>query len=318
MRNGPSGNIRRTSAENVIMIFDTTGEIADNLYMLGHPATPIYLFDCAHPVLFDAGLPFMGRRYVKSIQAILGKRHPSFLFLSHSHFDHCGSVTILKSAFPQMKVFASSLAGEVLQRPNALRTIEDLCKTAMSQAKKMGLNGTKFINFKPFALDGTLQDGDTITLSDNHSIQVFETPGHTRDSVSFYIPEERILMAGEALGIPDHTGYIIPECLSSYDEYKSSSIKLRRLNPHILCVGHYKAFTGKDATRYIEDSISQSDNFRNMVDNYLSEEKGDLNRTMERFRNIEYDGRREDAQPEVAYYMNLKARINAVLSRKTN
>jgi len=70
--------------------------------MVGHPAMPVYLLDGPEPAIFDAGLAFLGRMYVEGIREIIGRRDLYYCFLSHSHFDHCGSVAVLKKLFPKI------------------------------------------------------------------------------------------------------------------------------------------------------------------------------------------------------------------------
>ena len=296
------------------MIFNNTGKIDDNLYMLGHPAFPVYLFNGPRPAIFDSGLSLMGNRYVSEIQKILVDRDPAFLFLTHSHYDHCGSAATLKKAFPAMQIAASPNAKKVLERPNALRLIHDLNQKAHTLAGILGITGPTLNEFESFSVDRTVREGDILNLSETASIRTIETPGHTRDSLAFFIQERGILISAEALGIPDTSGYIISDFLSSYEEYVSSMIKLQKLNPRILCIGHYKAFTGEDTTHYIDDSMNQCNDFKNLLMVCLTEEKGDLERVMKRIKKIEYDGKREDIQPEAAYYLNLEARIKAVLA----
>ena len=103
------------------MIIKNTGKIVDDLYMVGHPAMPVYLLDGENPAVFDAGLAFFGNLYTADIHGIIGNRSLRYCFLSHSHFDHCGSVSILKKNFPGLKVLASEKAKNVLDRPNAIK-----------------------------------------------------------------------------------------------------------------------------------------------------------------------------------------------------
>jgi glyoxylase-like metal-dependent hydrolase (beta-lactamase superfamily II) len=298
------------------MIFERTGEISDNFYMVGHPSAPVYLLDSdIHPVIFDAGFSIMGSRYVEDIKAILKHRQPSFLVLSHSHFDHCGAAGILKEAFPQMSVLASPLARTVLEKPSAVALIKKLSKEAGSLAGGLGVARCDCADFLPFSVDKTISGGDVLPLGKNLTLRVIDTPGHTRDSLSFHIPEKGLLLCAEAIGIPDASGYIIAECLSNYDQYIASIHKLRALNPGILCLGHYKAFSETDVIRYIDSSLEHSIQFRERVELFLAEENHDVKRVMARFKKLEYDGKREDAHPEAAYYINLDARIKAVLSR---
>ena len=68
----------------------------NGLYVLGSRDVPIYLFRAEKTVLFDAGIVKLGRIYEEAIKAALGKVHPKILFLTHMHFDHCGTVSYLK------------------------------------------------------------------------------------------------------------------------------------------------------------------------------------------------------------------------------
>jgi glyoxylase-like metal-dependent hydrolase (beta-lactamase superfamily II) len=296
------------------MIFNNTGDFAKNFYMLGHPCAPVYLLDNeTTPALFDSGFSIMGNRYIEETKKILKNRQPAFLFLTHAHFDHCGAAGLLQQAFPGMKIVASPLAKSILDKPKALDLIRKLSAEALPLANGLGLSGNKLPDFCPFSVDITVSEGDTVSLGPDLSVRILETPGHTRDSLSFFIPEHGVLLSGEALGIPDATGYIISECPSNYDQYAGSLQKLKALNPEVVCLGHYKVFTGPDAGDYISESLAHCIQFKELVKTFLQEEKGDTGRVMQRFKKLEYEGKREDAHPEAAYFINLTARIKTVL-----
>jgi len=53
------------------MIINRTGKIIDDLYMVGHPAMPVYLLDGEKPAIFDAGLAFLGNLYTDEIRQII-------------------------------------------------------------------------------------------------------------------------------------------------------------------------------------------------------------------------------------------------------
>ncbi len=108
------------------MIIKNTGKIIDGLYMMGTPAMPVYLLDGEKPAIFDAGLTFLGNIYTDGIRKIIGNRDLQYCFLTHSHFDHCGSVSILKKNFPGLKVVASEKAKNVLGPPNTIELIRNL------------------------------------------------------------------------------------------------------------------------------------------------------------------------------------------------
>ena len=207
------------------MVIRKSGHIKSKLYYLLRPEFPIFLLDRPQPVVFDAGLSCAGKLYVQAIKAVLGDRQPSILFLTHSHWDHCGSVSTLKKAFPDMKVAASAMVAEVVKRPNALALIRKLNEEAAAQMRAVvpGVDSL-LVNepFSPFEVDVELKDQQEFDLGDGTTVLVLATPGHTQDHHSFYLPQEKILIAGEAAGVYYGPNTISPEFVSDYDAYLSS------------------------------------------------------------------------------------------------
>ena len=65
------------------MIINPTGQIVDDLYMVGHPAMPVYFLDGEKPVIFDAGLAFLDNLYTDGIREIIGNRDLHLKYFSH-------------------------------------------------------------------------------------------------------------------------------------------------------------------------------------------------------------------------------------------
>lgn len=297
------------------MIIDQTGCITDSLYMLGNPAVPLYLLDGEHPAIFDAGFSFMGNHYAEAISAILGNRTPAFCMLTHSHFDHCGSVSALKSHYPLMKVVSSEQAKATLARPNAIELIRQLNRFSVDIFRQNGFAADASMEFMPFEIDMTVKEGDVLQISPDRTLHVIETPGHTRDCLSYYIPEIKSLICSEAAGIADTTGYIVSDCLVDYDQYVQSMKKLELMDSDAICLAHRFVFTGQDAKYYIARSLKYCDEFRILVEKCLAEEKGDMAAVISRIKAVEYDVKPQPKQPEPAYLLNLEARIKSVGKR---
>jgi glyoxylase-like metal-dependent hydrolase (beta-lactamase superfamily II) len=294
------------------VIITESGPIIEDLYMLGHPAIPIYLLDGDRPAIFDAGFACLGEKYAEDIKGILGRRQPVYCFLTHSHFDHCGAVSVLRENFPAMKVIASPRAREVLKRPNAINLIRNLNHHATRFSEAIGLTCNPSLEFKSFRVDDTLVKGDIIKLADRLTLHVYETPGHTWDCLSYYIPEKKILFTSEAAGQPDLTGYIVSDCLADYDEYLRSIKLLSLLDFDVLCLGHLFAYTGQDARNYIRASLAECERFRQLVEACLIRESWDLERVKNHIKSLEYDSNSGPKQLETAYLLNLEARIKAI------
>lgn len=291
------------------MIITDTGSVAEGLYVLGAGRMPVYLFDGHKPVLFDAGLSCLGPAYKKDLTNILNGRFPEVLFLTHVHFDHCGSAAFLKKEFPCLEIAGSKQAADILTRPNALDLMAALNQAACEGLRNLAPHLASDQVFQPFTLDRTLADGERIDLGDNCTIEVLATPGHTRDSLSYYLPKQKILIAAESGGCVDHTGYFITEFLSDYQDYVDSIRRLSELEVETFCQGHGVVFTGKDAREFFGRSLQAAAEFKEMVERALEAEGGDVPKTVLRIKALEYDPKPQPKQPEAAYLLNIEARV---------
>jgi glyoxylase-like metal-dependent hydrolase (beta-lactamase superfamily II) len=291
------------------MIFNKTGQVVADFYVLGHTWMPSYLLDGERPVIFEAALACLGRIYEKSIRTILGKRTPEILFLTHVHYDHCSATAYLTKSFPGLRVAASSLAARIIARPNARKLMRALNHKAASLIT--GVDRAKLLPdaFAPFEVTNIVSDGDVIHLGDNLSVVVFATPGHTRDLVSYYIPERKILIATEAVGCADITGHIVTEFIVDYESYVAGLRRLAALEVNVLCQGHHFVYVGASVQDFLSRSIESAEGFRARVEELLVAEGGVVERVVAQLKAEEYDSKPLPKQPEQAYLLNLDAQV---------
>lgn len=292
------------------MFIDWKGKVEDKFYVLGHPAVPVYLLDGKRPVLFDAGFTGLSKIYKREISQVLGDRSPYLLLLTHSHWDHVGSVSYLKDSWPEMKAGGSSQAGETVKRTKVIKQIRALNKEAMHDLREWGVKEVFEGQFESFDLDVMLKDGDIFQLESSLSIEVIYTPGHTWDFLSYWVPEKRILVASEAVTCDG-----ISEFLVDYDAYLDSLKRLSVLDVRTLCTGHGLVITGVEAKKYILDSMKGTKTYVSMVEQFLREEKGNIDRVVARIKEIEWENRGMPKQPEKAYIMNTELRAKLILER---
>lgn len=297
------------------MRIDQTGKIIDGFFALGNSGVPVYLLDGPVPVLFDAGFTAFALAYEKDIKSILGSRSPGYLFLTHAHFDHVGAAGYLKSVWPEMQICGSARAGEILSRSGAVELIRELNEEAGQLIRAWGVDSIYEAPFKPFDLDLVLAPDDTIELGREYTVRAISTPGHTWDFMSYWVPEKRILVASEAVGTDDGSGYIVTEFLVDYDAYCSSMKGLAQLDPQILCLGHKLTLTGPDAGKHIRNSLEQAADYIAMVERLLRDEMGDIERTVARVKAAEWDPKPLPKQPEPAYLLNTRARVKNTWER---
>lgn len=294
------------------MIFSTTGRVDEDFYVTGFAWSPTYLLDGATPVLFEAGFYCMGPLYARDIRKVLGDRDPSHLFLTHVHYDHCGAAAYLKKTFPGLKICASKRASEILSRPNAISLMTSLSRNfTRLAAVSPEIDGTAILRsaFEPFTLDVVFSGEEVFPVDPSLNVRVMITPGHTRDMLSYYIPERRILIATESAGCRSQTGQIVSEFLVDFDAYIVSLKRLAALDVDIFCQGHHFVYTGTDVKKFFDASLEAAFAFRRRVMDLLAAENNDLERVIERIKEEEYDPNPGPKQPEKAYLLNLKTRV---------
>jgi 2-aminobenzoylacetyl-CoA thioesterase len=296
----------------VFLIFKQTGQVKDILYVAGLAWSPVYLLATEEPALFEAGFHCAGRLYEEGIKSVINGRNPKILFLTHVHWDHCGATTYLKKIFPGLKVAASMRSADIVKRPNAQALMEKLSQDVISLVARIeGVDRGKLIedSFEPFEVDIILEDGQVFDIGGGLTVQVFATPGHTRDMFSYYIPEKRILFATESAGVLDQTNQLIPEFLVDYDLYMMSLKRLASLDVDILCQGHHFVFVGDDVKKFFDLSFKASEQFQKDVQELLKSEGGSIERVVYLMKAKQYDTNKGVKQSEQSYLLNLTARV---------
>lgn len=297
------------------MIVQDTGEIGKGFYVIGSASVPVYLLDGPVPVLFDAGLSAGAFIYETGIRQILGDREPQYLFLTHSHFDHVGSGSYFKDVWPNLKIGGSTRCSEILQKAKAIELLRDLNAEGIRVLNNSGLGPINEKRFESFKLDIMVQPDQTIELSPGVSVVVLNTPGHTWDFMSYWIPEKQILIASESVATYESKGYLQPEFLVDYDSYIDSLKVFKKLGVKILCPGHHALFTDEDAVAHIENSIQAAREYLIVAEKFLVQENGDIEKVVERIKKEEWDPRPWPKQPESAYLLNTWNRVKTIRNR---
>jgi len=296
------------------MILEQTGKICDGLYATGHNVMPAFLLASPTPVLFDAGVAAIGPLYLKDIELYLGRTDTlKYLLLTHSHYDHCGAIPFLQEKIPGLKIGANAHAAKILQKPNAV----ELIRTLNSNFAKVFKDfiGDENISFNPVEVDLLLKEGDELDFGEGWTVRVIETPGHTRDSLSFHIPKIKAAIVGEAAGVFHNNG-INPQFSSSYSDYVTSLEKLTTLDIDILALGHRYIVTGDDIGRYLKDSIETTVSFKSHIEEYLDRFNSDREKVVEAILEEVYDKTVLKQQDATSFSINLRAQVRVVAEGK--
>ena len=166
-------------------------------------STNIFLVGKTEVLSIDSGeaidkFKWMLRGYLAAIE----RTEIALAGITHHHFDHSGN----------LKEFQEALKAEILVPERGVSLLEDRLPTSGVQ---------------------TLRDGRTIDLDGGVHVQVIETPGHSVDSICYYVEEDGVLFTGDTLlGVGTTT-------VGDLGPYRRSLQRLVDLpNLTVICPGH--------------------------------------------------------------------------------
>lgn len=116
-------------------------------------------------------------------------REISLVILSHSHPDHIGSVKAIKES-TQCGIAAHN--GE-----------KDWIENTEKQFHERPVPGFQTLVGGPVAVDRLITDGETVDLGNKITCEVMHTPGHSRGSISLLFENEKAIITGDALPLPN-------------------------------------------------------------------------------------------------------------------
>ncbi|WP_165828267.1 MBL fold metallo-hydrolase [Chryseobacterium phosphatilyticum] len=232
------------------MWINTTGIVQDHLIILGTLTNPVYLIKGKDEyILVESGVT----RDAPTILSQL-KEHVSDLslikhwFITHSHYDHCGTIESLYPYFRNVQLYASEYAVSNFRNEKYVKKIRQL-NALISDQEITGFPAD--LQQIPFI---TVKDNDIIE-TDSGIWQILYTPGHSQCSVSLYHKESDTLFVSDALGeIIGHEKWF-PLAFDHVEKFVESINRLNTLHPQTIALGHNGILTGSDARLAPEHSL---------------------------------------------------------------
>jgi glyoxylase-like metal-dependent hydrolase (beta-lactamase superfamily II) len=189
--------------------------------------------------------------YIKSA----GRRieEVDWLIHTHCHPDHIGCSPAIK------KKSACQVAAHEFAKP----WIEDV--DLQYRERPTGTFYTLVSG--SVGVDRLLNDGDRLDLGEGQSLRVLHTPGHSRDSVSFYHERDRVLFSGDTIPVPDERPV--------YEDVLALIGSIRRLQAvkelSVLCSSWLEPQHGENASAEMEKSIAYMQRLHEIVRRTKSE-----------------------------------------------
>ena len=167
------------------------------------------------------------------------------IIILHAHFDHIGIVPFFCRRNPELKIYASARAWQILGESKNIDTINQFSGRLTERMKIHVPYATDQLDW-PAGLSGeTISESDVIDLG-NKEIQIFETPGHSSCSITAYVPQLKALFPSDGGGIP-YKGTIIASANSNFTLYLESLKKMEKLQIDYFCADHFGYVSGNEA-----------------------------------------------------------------------
>lgn len=198
-------------------------------------------------ILYDSGFAFTGHQLADRIRNILGTRPLDYIFLTHSHYDHALGSAYVCRAYPGVKVVAGAYAARIFRKPSARSVMRELDRKF---AAKCGIYEYEDL-IDSLRVDIEANDEDIIHCGDLRFTAV-ALPGHTRCSVGFYLPESKLLLGTETLGVCFGNDTYLPSCLVGYQTTLDSFRKARSLEIESILLPYYGVVSGTEVAACLD------------------------------------------------------------------
>lgn len=171
------------------------------------------------------------------------------VFLTHSHFDHAGNVWRMNELGAD--VFASPVDADKIEHGNP--EMEELF-------------GAKW---KCGTVTREIREGDSFLFGDEVTVQVLETPGHSKGSLSFLIQIDgiRAICTGDLFFVkpwpPEDKVDVELGYMGGWDfdmkDYQNSLRRLRETGADLFLPGHYYFYRGQDVQQLFEMACEKAE-----------------------------------------------------------
>ena len=171
-------------------------------------------------LLFDTGFGIAPIRPVA--QQLTNKE--IFVLNSHSHYDHVGGNYEFQRITGPDNDYARNNANGVPNKQARLFVPQD----SFSRPLPEGFSFDTY-EIKPYTVTDIIGDGDVVDLG-GIVLEVFETPGHSPDSLSLLDRDHRRLFTGDTLYPAEFYGHVEG---ADFEDYRQSIDRLATLEPLI-------------------------------------------------------------------------------------
>jgi glyoxylase-like metal-dependent hydrolase (beta-lactamase superfamily II) len=243
--------------------------VTKNIILLGSELFNLYLVKGETYAIVEGGVSGITYPFLEQLSQLnVPPEAISHLVILHSHFDHMMVFPTLKGRYPWMKIVTSDLNRATFTSERVVAKIFDSDRK-MTLALKESRIISDAPNLQPytiFPLDIPVQEGSSLDLGKGMKMNFFEVPGHSPDCLAAFLEEEGLLFCSDGAGFYTPPDFFRPNYWYRLDDAEKSLDKMIKLDPEILCRGHYGAMVGKElARKHLQMNRQSIENFKAFV-----------------------------------------------------
>lgn len=205
--------------------------------------TGTYVIDEEELTLIETG-PSPSVKYIKQGLVTLGYSldEVKYIIVTHVHLDHAGGAGLLLEDCPN---------AQVVVHPRGYNHLVDPSK--LIKGAKAVYGDSFYDLFDPIIpipeerLVG-MDEGDTLTIGTNCTLEFFDTPGHAKHHFSIYDPVSNGLFTGDTVGvryeelIDDGVNFFLPSTSPNHFDPEAMHVsidRIRNMNLSKIYYGHF-------------------------------------------------------------------------------
>jgi glyoxylase-like metal-dependent hydrolase (beta-lactamase superfamily II) len=203
-------------------------------------ANAVYLVEAGKKCLIDTGPHAVAPRIIRTLKE-LNAFPPDYVVLTHSHYDHCQGIPLIRKMAKKEGKTITVLASE-----KSIPLLKDQSWNRVFDPKE---------RFKAINDVSPLKENETIDL-DGLSLRVINTPGHTIDQIALLDEKNSNIFVGCALGNKWGDQLFAPPFMPPFwirDGFYTSIDKLRQTPFESLSLNHFGCVYGEEEGRKLMD-----------------------------------------------------------------
>ena len=247
------------------------GKVQERIWFLGCEESGVYLLEGDESsMILSGGMSYIVPDLIEQFKEFeINVNRIRELLILHSHFDHVGIIPFFKRRYPEMEVYASERAWEILQMEKAIVTINEFSRNVARRMEREEAYSEYDLEWRDDIHGRMVREGEKIDLG-GLTVSIFEIPGHSSCCIAAYVPELKALFPTDGGGIP-FAQTIITSGNSNFTKYQESLEQLKDLDVEYYCADHYGYVIGEEARTFIPMTIEMAKKKRTqMEDAYRS------------------------------------------------